>query len=87
MRMYDYIITDPSGLHARPSAIIAKCCSDCNSLVQIECQDKIIDGSDILAIMGLYAKKGDLLSFYVTGEDEDRTIEKIKTELKRMESM
>ena len=67
MRMYDYVIEDPSGIHAYPATVIAGCFFKHNSMVQIEYKDQIIDGSDVLAIMSLYAKEGDTLSFYISG--------------------
>ena len=53
-------------------------------MVQIEYKDQIIDGSDVLAIMSLYAKEGDTLSFYISGEDEDATMEDLLEVLKKL---
>lgn len=82
MRMYDYVIEDPSGIHAYPATVIAGCFFKHNSMVQIEYKDQIIDGSDVLAIMSLYAKEGDTLSFYISGEDEDAAMEDLLEVLK-----
>ena len=84
MRMYDYVIEDPSGIHAYPATTIAGCFFKHNSMVQIEYKDQIIDGSDVLAIMSLYAKEGDTLSFYISGEDEDATMEDLLEVLKKL---
>ena len=84
MRMYDYVIEDPSGIHAYPATAIAGCFDKHKSMVQIEYKDQIIDGSDVLAIMSLYAKEGDTLSFYISGEDEDATMEDLLEVLKKL---
>lgn len=78
MRMYDYTIIDPSGIHAYPATAIAGCIMKHKSMVQIEYKDRIIDGSDVLAIMSLYANQGDVLHFYVSGEEEDETMKDLQ---------
>ena len=81
---YQYTVTDPSGLHARPATLIAACCMNHKSSVHMVNERLFIDAGDVLAVMGLYAKHGQKIMFYIDGEDEEETLADLKSTLERL---
>jgi phosphocarrier protein len=76
---FSYKVTDSSGLHAQPVTRIAMVCMQHESNVEVVYGSKVADGSDALALMGLYVKCGEEITFYIEGVDEEETIEELKT--------
>ena len=58
MKEFNYTITDPQGIHARPAGVLEK-------------DGKTGDAKRIFAVMGLAAKCGNTLNVKVEGPDED----------------
>ncbi|WP_406614550.1 HPr family phosphocarrier protein [Mycoplasma corogypsi] len=69
-------ITDPVGLHARPAqkiiSVTSKFKSDC---VMIVGGSREINLASIMNIMTAGVKSGDVVTFKVNGEDEDKAFE------------
>lgn len=84
MKNYRYIVTDPSGLHARPATMIASCLMGYKSMATVAVGDHIVDGRDVLALMSLYAKADEELLFYIEGEDEEEALTDLKNVLKKL---
>lgn len=78
MEQFRCKVENPLGIHARSAAIIAEKCVSLKSIVTIECNDKQADGKDVLQIMALNAKKGDILDVRVEGINEKQDSEIIK---------
>ncbi len=70
MKTFDYTITDPLGIHARPAGMIVAEAKKFASQVTVSKGDKSADGRRLFALMGLSAKQGDTLTVTCTGEDE-----------------
>ena len=78
MEKFNCIVENPIGIHARPAALIAQKCVGLKSVVTINCNDKTANGNDVLQILKLNAKKGDLLEVSVEGINEKEDAQIIK---------
>ena len=70
MKEFNYTITDPNGIHARPAGLLVKQLKTFASAVTIFKGDKNVDMKKLLALMGLGVKQGDTVTIKVEGEDE-----------------
>lgn len=77
MKEFTYTVTNPLGVHARPAALLAQCCVNFRSGVTHSCNGRVADGSNVLQILNLKAKKGDVLKITIEGEDEEEAYEAI----------
>ena len=67
MKKFEYTITDPVGIHARPAGLLVKAAKALDSTVIIEKADgKSAAATKLMAVMGLGIKQGDTV--FVTGE-------------------
>ena len=79
MKQFEYVITDPLGIHARPAGMLARTAKSLNSEVSIA-----KDGAEpaiasrLMAIMGMGIKGGDTVTVTVDGGDEDANLETMK---------
>ena len=78
MERFHCTVQNPMGIHARPAAVIAQLCVGLKSIVTINCNNKSANGSDVLQILSLNAKKGDVLDISVDGVDEKQDLQKLK---------
>ena len=78
MEKFNCIVENPIGIHARPAALIAQKCVGLKSVVTINCNEKTANGNDVLQILKLNAKKGDLLEVSVEGINEKEDAQIIK---------
>ncbi len=84
MRTCEHVVINPQGIHARTAATIAQICSAYKSVITFECNGKTGDGKNVLQLLALNAKKGDMIRVITEGEDENEAgpaIRKILTEL------
>lgn len=71
MKQFQYTITDPIGLHARPAGLLVKAAKALDSTVTIEkIGGKSAAATKLMAVMGLGVKGGDTISVTVEGGDE-----------------
>ena len=82
MKVIDYVITDPVGIHARPAGQLAKLAKEDESKVTIEFDDKSADAGRLLAVMGLGIKSGDKMTVKIEGADEEAAAVKVEEFLK-----
>ena len=75
MKEFQYVITDPEGIHARPAGLLVKKANEFASNVTIKKGDKSADAKRIFAVMGLGVKKADKITVCVEGEDEAKASE------------
>ena len=73
MRELSYVVNIPYGLHARPAAQIAQCCSGVKSTVMLQKEGtgKTADASKVLQILSLGVTQGDVLRVTIEGADEE----------------
>ncbi len=78
MKIYDFTIKSPRGLHAQPCAALAAIASRCSSTVTMEHDGDIIDVADPIQLMTSSACHGDRIIIKVSGDDEEDTMRKLK---------
>ena len=77
MREFQYVITDPEGIHARPAGLLVKAAKEYASDIKISKNGKAMSCKAIFGVMGLGAKKGDEVILTFEGTDEDKAFEAI----------
>lgn len=82
MKSFEYTITDPEGIHARPAGEFVKAAKQFESSITLIKGDKSGDAKKIFAVMGLCAKQGDTLKVNVEGSDEDAAASELEGFLK-----
>ncbi len=70
MKTFNYTITDPIGIHARPAGLLAKAAKASGSKVTISANGKSADASKLILLMGLGIKCGTEVTVSVEGGDE-----------------
>lgn len=77
MQTFEYTVTDPVGLHARPAANLSRAATELTSTVRVAKKDatKDADAKSMLGVMGLGIRTGDTAVFTVTGETEEADAE------------
>lgn len=71
MKSFEYTITDPVGLHARPAGVLSKEAKKYASIISITKGEKTVDARKLMAIMGMGVKQGDTVTVTIDGADED----------------
>jgi phosphocarrier protein len=72
MKTFDYVITDPVGIHARPAGILVKEIKKfAGSTVTITKGEKSVNALKLMALMGMGIKQGDTITVGVEGGDEE----------------
>ncbi len=82
MKELKYVITDPAGIHARPSGEFVKAASKFDSEVNITKDGKTVSAKKIFGVMGLAAKQGQEITITVSGSDEDTAASELEAFLK-----
>lgn len=72
MKQFNYVITDESGIHARPAGLLVKEAKKYSSVITIENEGKSAEATKLLAIMGMAVRKGANVTVTVVGEDEEK---------------
>lgn len=70
MIQFQYTITDPNGLHARPAGLLVKEAQKFSSTVKLTRGEKSADLKRLFAIMGMGVKCGETVEVAVDGADE-----------------
>ena len=76
--VFEYTVTDPNGLHARPAGLLVKKTRQMPVKITMECREGSADGKKLLAVMGLGVRNGDCLRVTVEGDMADRYAEELK---------
>ncbi len=71
MKSFEYVITDPVGIHARPAGILVKEIKQYQSTVTVAKGEKAVNALKLMALMGMGIKQGDTVKVTVEGADED----------------
>ena len=82
MKSFEYTITDPVGIHARPAGILVKEIKKYASAVTISKGEKSVNALKLMALMGMGIKQGDTVKVTVEGADEDAAAAAIEAFLK-----
>ena len=72
MKTFDYVITDPVGIHARPAGLLVREIKQyAGNTVTVTKGDKSVNALKLMALMGMGIKQGDVVTVGVEGPDED----------------
>ena len=71
MKQFQYTISDPVGIHARPAGLLVKEAKKFQSEITIEKEGKAVNAPRLMALMGLGVKKDDTVTVTVSGDDEE----------------
>ena len=72
MKQFQYVISDPVGIHARPAGLLAKQAKTLDSTITITKDDgKSAVATKLMAVMGLGVKTGETITFTIEGGDEE----------------
>ena len=71
MKAFEYTITDPVGIHARPAGILVKEIKKYASTVTVIKGEKAVNALKLMALMGMGIKQGDTVKVTIEGADED----------------
>ena len=72
MKQFQYTITDPLGIHARPAGLLVKAAKALDSTITIEKEDgKSAVATKLMAVMGLAIKAGNTVTVTVEGGAEE----------------
>lgn len=70
MKQFDYTITDPVGIHARPAGLLVKTAKAYTSTITITKGEKSAAATKLMALMSMGVKGGDTVHVTVEGDDE-----------------
>ena len=82
MITFDYTLTDPMGLHARPAGLLVKEAKKYDSHITVTAKGQTVDLLRLMAVMRLGTKAGDTVTFNVEGDDEIKASEELQSFLK-----
>ena len=78
MKEFMYTVKEALGLHARPAGLLVKCVKPMGSKVTIAKDDKVADGTRLMAIMAMGVKQGETVKITVEGATEDEDVVTVK---------
>lgn len=80
MKSFEYVVTDPVGIHARPAGNLSKEAKKYDSVIKItNPAGKSAEVKKLMALMGLGIKQGDTVTVTVEGGDEDAVAAAMET--------
>jgi phosphocarrier protein FPr len=71
------VIPNPTGLHARPAAVLSNLAKGFRSAIKLQLGDQQVNARSVTAIMGLDVRKGASVRLLATGPDARAAIDKI----------
>ncbi len=71
-------VTNPKGIHARPSALVARAAQEFQSSIRFEFDGETADARDIMQVLSLGVDHGDVLTVIVDGADEAAALERLQ---------
>ena len=79
MKRFDYVVTDPAGIHARSAGILVKWLKGCGDVaVTVTRGEESADARRLMALLGLGVRQGEAVSVGVEGEKEEEIAVKIE---------
>lgn len=68
----------PSGLEARPVAVLVQVASQYESSIYLECEEKKVNAKSIMGMMSLGLAAGEEVTIIANGSDEEKAIADIE---------
>ena len=72
------IITNESGLHARPAALFVQLANKFDATVTVKKDEESVNGKSIMGILMLAANKGSEIYIEVDGDDAEQAISELE---------
>jgi phosphocarrier protein len=83
MKSFEYTITEPVGIHARPAGLLVKEIKGFKgSAVTISKGEKSVNALKLMALMQMGIKQGDTIRVDIEGGDEESTAEALEAYFK-----
>ena len=83
MKSFEYTITDPVGIHARPAGLLVKEIKNfAGTAVTIVKGEKSVNALKLMALMQMGIKQGDTITVQVEGANEESVAAAIEAFLK-----
>lgn len=79
MKTFSYEVREETGLHARPCALLVRQVGSFKSKVTLSAKGQQVEGTRMLALMGLGIVRGDVITFVIEGEDEETAAKQLET--------
>lgn len=79
MKVFQYVIKDEVGIHARPAGLLTKEAKKYESKVVLKANGKSAEATKLMSVMAMGVKCGDEVEVEVSGSDEDTACEQLKT--------
>ena len=74
----DVVVTNKLGMHARAAAKFVKLASSFNCMIEIERNNRRVNGKSIMGVMMLAAGKGAQITLYADGKDAEESIGRLE---------
>ena len=68
----------PTGLEARPVALLVQVASQYDSSIYVECEEKKVNAKSIMGMMSLGLAAGEEVVVIASGDDEDAAMDNIE---------
>lgn len=79
MKSFDYVITDPVGIHARPAGLLAKEAKQVgDAVITVTKNGTTVKASQLMMLMSLGVKQGETVTVSAEGADEDTAIARME---------
>lgn len=82
MKSFEYTITNPIGIHARPAGMLASEAGKYSSVITIRKGEKSCEATRLFSLLGLCAKCGDTVTVSAEGADEDKAVTELEAYFK-----
>lgn len=73
----EFVVKNPTGLHARPASQLAKLCKDIPDDIRLICEKGTINPKNVIGILTAGLKKGTTVTIEVEGSSEQESGRKI----------
>ena len=83
MKSFNYVITDPIGIHVRPAGMLVREAHNYASAISIVKGGKKADARKLIVLMSLGIKCGDEITVEVEGEDEETAVSAMEAFFKK----
>jgi phosphocarrier protein len=74
----DITVTNPKGIHARPSAMIVGTAKQLDSHIRFTAGGETVDATDIMLVLSLGVACGETITVEVEGGNEEAAMERMK---------
>lgn len=82
MKEFEFVVTDPQGIHARPAGLLVKEAKKFESNISVFKGARKGDLKKIFTIMALGVKQGETIKVQVEGADEEQAASVVEAFLK-----